>query len=514
MRNQIKWGSILSYAQMAANVVINLLFTPIMLRLLGSSEYGLYNTVVSTISMLSILSLGFNSGYIRYYAKYKAENAEESISKLNGLFLTIFIVIGTVALLCGAFLAFNLDIVFKDGLTAREYEIARVLMLLLTFNLAISFPSSVFKSIISAHERYIFLKVVAMIRTVCGPMVSIPLLLMGFRSVAMVSALVVFYLIADFLHIYYAVKKLKIKISFGKPESGLFRSLLFYTVFIAINMIVDQVNWNIGKIILGRYKGTTAVSIYAVAYTISTSYNLFSTSISGVFTPRIHRLISTAKDALQIKERITSIFVRVGRIQFLILALVSSGIVFYGKQFITQFWAGKEYSQSYYVLLLLILPATIPLMQNIGIEVQRAQNKHQFRSVVYLIMAVINLSISVIMSQRYGAVGAAMGTATSMLIANGIIINIYYHKKCNIDILLFWKNIIGMLKGLVLPIIFGIVSLYIFNTRNLLGFAASVLCYTVVYSASMWFLVMNDSEKSLVTVPLKKVLRKIGCVKV
>lgn len=513
MRNQIKWGSVLSYLQMALNVLVNLLFTPIMIRLLGSSEYGLYNTVVSTISMLSILSLGFNSGYIRYYSKYKAENDQESINKLNGLFLMIFLVIGFVALLCGGFLSFNLDIVFDKGLTEKEYEIARVLMMLLTFNLAVSFPTSVFRSIISSQERYIFLKVAAMLKTVCGPMVSIPLLLIGFRSVAMVLVLVVFYLIDDFLHIYYAFKKLKIKISFGKLETGLFKSLFLYTIFIAINMVVDQVNWNVGKIILGRYKGTTAVSIYAVAYTISTSYNMFSTSVSGVFTPRIHNLISTAKNTLQIKERITSLFVRVGRIQFLILTLVSSGIVFYGKQFITQFWAGKEYAQSYYVLLLLIIPATIPLMQNIGIEIQRAQNKHQFRSIVYLIMAAINLSISVIMSQRYGAVGAAMGTAVSLLVANGVIINIYYHKKCNVDILLFWKNILGMLKGLILPIMFGIASLYIFNTRTLLGFAASALCYTVVYSASMWFFVMNESEKMLITVPLKKVLRKIGCVK-
>ena len=514
MRNQLKWGSILSYVQMAANVVINLLFTPIMLHLLGTSEYGLYNTVSSTISMLSILSLGFNSSYIRYYAKYKAAKDEESISKLNGLFLMIFVVIGIVALLCGMFLSFNLDIVFKDGLTAKEYEIARVLMLLLTFNLAISFPSNVFKSIIFAHERHIFLKVVNMIRTLCGPMVSIPLLLAGFRSITMVSALVFFYLVADFLHIYYAVAKLKIKITFGRLEKGLFKSLVFYTVFIAINMIVDQVNWNLGKVILGRYKGTTAVSIYAVAYTISTSYNMFSTSISGVFTPRIHNLISTAKNVLQIRERMTSLFVRVGRIQFLILGLVSSGIVFYGKQFITDFWAGKDYAEAYYVVLLLILPATIPLMQNIGIEIQRAQNRHQFRSIVYLLMAAVNLTISIIMSKRYGAVGAATGTACSLFVANGIIMNIYYHKKCNIDIMLFWKNIIYMLRGLILPIIFGIASLYIFNTHTLLGFAAAVLFYTVVYSVSMWFLVMNKSEKTLISVPAKKILKKIGCVKV
>ena len=74
--NQLKVGSLLSYAQMILGVVISLLYTPVMLQILGQSEYGLCNTVSSTISMLSLLSLGFNSGYIRYYAKYKKEKRQ------------------------------------------------------------------------------------------------------------------------------------------------------------------------------------------------------------------------------------------------------------------------------------------------------------------------------------------------------------------------------------------------------------------------------------------------------
>ena len=119
--NQLKVGSLLSYAQMILGVVISLLYTPVMLQILGQSEYGLYNTVSSTISMLSLLSLGFNSGYIRYYAKYKKENDTQAIWKLNGLFLIIFTIIGLVALICGVFLSFNLGYVFADGLTASEY---------------------------------------------------------------------------------------------------------------------------------------------------------------------------------------------------------------------------------------------------------------------------------------------------------------------------------------------------------------------------------------------------------
>ena len=90
MKSQIKIGSVLSYLQMFLSIVIELAYTPIMMRLLGKSEFGLYNTASSTIAMLSVLNLGFSAGYIRYYAKYKHNNDEISIAKLNGLFLSIF----------------------------------------------------------------------------------------------------------------------------------------------------------------------------------------------------------------------------------------------------------------------------------------------------------------------------------------------------------------------------------------------------------------------------------------
>ena len=86
---QLKIGTILSYSQMFLSIVIGLVYTPAMIRLLGQSEYGLYNTVSSIMSMLSILSLGFNSSYIRYYAKYQKTGDNESIYKLNGLFFLI-----------------------------------------------------------------------------------------------------------------------------------------------------------------------------------------------------------------------------------------------------------------------------------------------------------------------------------------------------------------------------------------------------------------------------------------
>lgn len=497
--NQLKIGSVLSYAQMALGVLIGLVYTPVMIRLLGQSEYGLYNTVSSTIAMMSILNLGFNSGYIRYYARYKKDGDLNSIYKLNGLFLMLFVFIGLTALVCGIFLSCNLELVFADGLTNAEYKTAKTLMLILTANMAISFPMSVFANIITSNERFVFVKLLGIMKTVGSPMLTIPLLLAGYRSVGIVAVTVCIALITDIFYMYYVLNVLKNKFVFKGINKGIASGLFSYTVFIAINIVVDQINNNIDKFLLARYCGTAMVAIYSVGYALYNHYLMFSTAISSVFTPRIHSIVNKTKNDLQKqKKELTTLFIKVGRVQFIVLALIATGLMFFGKQFILNYWAGKGYEQSYFVMLLLVFPSTIALIQNLGIEIQRAQNKHQFRSIAYFIMAISNLVLTIMLCPKFGAVGATIGTALSLLLANGLVMNIYYYKKCNIDIPSFWKSIIRLSSGLAAPIAFGIIVTAMFNLSTMTGYVTACALYVLIYCISMWLVGMNEYEKSLI----------------
>lgn len=505
--NKLKIGSLLSYIQMFLGAFISIIYTPLMLDLLGQSEYGLYNTVSSTIAMLSLLSLGFNSGYIRFFSKYKKNNDFESIWKLNGLFLIIFSIIGMIALVCGMYLSNNLNIVFASGLTFAEYQTARKLMILLSVNMAVSFPMSVFTNIISANEEFIFLKTIGVLKTVISPLITVPLLLMGYKSIAMVVVTMAVAIICDTIYVYYVLKKLRYKFIFHNFERGLFRTLFGYTFFIALNMIVDQINWSVDKILLGRFHGTMSVAIYSVGYALFQYYMMFSSAISSVFTPKIHRIIDeTRHETIAQRQKLTELFTKVGRIQFIILMLVGTGILFFGKDFVTKYWAGVEYHDSYYVTIILSFAATIALIQNVGIEIQRALNLHQFRSFVYAIMAFINLIISIFLCQKYGAIGSAIGTGLSLIIANGLIMNIYYHKKCNVNIIYFWKNIMKLSKGLILPLVFGVLCSISISTLNIWHYLFCIIAYTGIYCLSMWMFGMEEYEKQLILNPLKRMI--------
>lgn len=495
INRQVKWGVVLMYVQMILNIVINICYTPILIRMLGQSEYGIYNLAASIISYLSLFTLGFGSSYIRFYSKYKAQNDEEGIKRLNGLFLTVFSILSSIALIAGMILIGNVKVLFNSTYSANDLKIAKVLMIFLTFNLVISFPMSLFQSFITSQEKFIFQKLINIGKTILSPCLSIVVLYFGHGSIGMVVVTTIISLLIDITNILYCVVKLKMRIKIGKINIPLLKEIFAFSIFIAINQLIDQINGQTDKVILGKMINASAVAIYAVVDTIRHMYVTLSTSVSSVFAPSVYRIYNENKE--DSKEQINELFIRIGRLQYYILMLVLTGFIFFGRYFIN-IWVGEDFSIVYWLVLLLIIPGTVPLIQNIGIEVQRAQNKHQFRSLVYLIVAVTNLVISIIMCKFWGIIGVTLGTCFANVVGTIMIMNVYYHKKTGLNIIKFWKEILKASVGMIVPALFGVMILLFVNFSNVFMFLGLIILYAIIYLVSIYLMSFNKEEKAFV----------------
>lgn len=502
--NQLKVGAIMSYLLIGLGSIISILYTPIMLRLLGQSEYGLYNLVSSVVSYLGLLSFGFGSAYIKYFSKYRVNKEFENIAKLNGMFLTIFSVMGFVSIIAGVILVFNTENIFGSQLSIRELEIAKILMAIMVVNIAISFPAIVFNSFVAANEKFIFQRSLQIIKVVTSPFLILPVLMMGYASIGMAIATTVINFLVEFVNAFYCFKKIDINFSFKKFDSGLMRELFIFSSFIFMNLVVNQINWNVDRYIIGRFKGTVAVATYSLAAQLNTYYLSFSTALSGVYIPRVNAMVSGEND----NNELSMLFARLGRLQFILLSLIISGLIFFGIAFI-RIWAGKDYDESYSIALMLIIPVTLPLLQNLGIEIQRAKNMHKFRSWVYLFIAIGNVFISIPLVKLYGGIGAAAGTAIALVIGNVFVMNWYYHKKVGLNIKMFITQILKISPALVIPSITGMLMYYYLNLFDVKILIVSIVFYTIIFSISMWFMGMNKYEKNLIINPYYKIKSKL-----
>ncbi|WP_417130422.1 oligosaccharide flippase family protein, partial [Parabacteroides faecis] len=432
--DQLKAGALLSYVVLGLNTLIGLLYTPFMLRMLGQSEFGLYSLAASVIAYLTVLDLGFGNAIVRYTAKYRAEGKQEEQYEMFGMFFLLYLFISALAFILGVLLVANVDCLFDTHMTVDEMGKMRLMLLLMAFNLAFTFPMSIWGAIITAYENFVFQKIINIARILLNPIVMIVLLLFGYKAVAMVVVTTFFNVATLVINWIYCKRKLHVRLRFTHFKWGFLKEVSIYSFWIFLNAIMDRIYWSTGQFVLGIFQGAAVVAVYAVAIQLHNLYIMFSTAISGLFLPKVTAMVTRNEDS----KVISDLFIRTGRIQFIVIAFVLAGFIIFGRQFI-QLWAGEGYENAYWISLLFFIPLTVPLIQNLGITILQARNEMKFRSILYVIIAIASLGLSIPMAKSYGGIGCAFATALALTAGQVVVMNIYYQRKQGIDIIKFWK---------------------------------------------------------------------------
>lgn len=504
--NEIKTGIILTYIILGVGFVIPLLYTPVMLNLMGQTEYGLYSLTTSVVGYLSLLTFGIGTAIVRYITLYRVRKTIEDLQSLLGMFITIYSVIAVLMLIIGGGLTIFTDALFGNGLTELEIAKMRVLMIIMTINTAISLPLSVFIAVTTAYEKFIAQKLISLIETILTPIINIFVLYAGFRSVGMAVAALILSIVHSVIYFIYVATKLKIYPSFKNMPFHLFKELLVFSGFIFLSSIVDMLYWATDKVLIGAVIGSAAVAVYNIGNTFNTILQKMASALSGIFAPRIMGMVGKDASPAELSDTV----IRIGRLQYLIVSLILSGFIVFGQKFLV-YWAGEGYEDAYYVALLTMIPLGIPLIQNSAFNILLAQNKHKFRSIVYAGIAVLNIISTFLVLPYYGIIGAAMCTAISFVLGQGIVMNVYYYKVIRLDIPYFWKNI-GKMTIVPVFMIAGGLSFfkYIFSITSLSMMLIFAGVFTVIFVLLSWLISMNQYERQLFGGLICKLFRRRG----
>ncbi len=474
-----KSGFILSYAAIFIQSAVSVIYTPVMLRLLGRTDYGLLQLAVSAIANLGILSFGFGSSYLRFYSQYKSENNSRAIASLNGMFALIFVAASVVALAAGLTISYNAEFIFHRSMTFTQIQTLKTLLAIMSVNLFLTLPLNIFDSFIISHERFTFQKTLVIITTLLNPMLAFPFILAGKGSIYAALAITAVSLIKLVTSMIFCIAKLKMKFAF-RFDLKLFRRLFVFSFFVFLNIISDQINWNADKTILGILKGADSVTHYSLGSQFNGYFLTFSYALTSLFSPRAYDL--TVQRA---HNELNAFFSRFGRIQLSVMAYIYMLLAAVGRPFI-RIWSGVPSNVPYAVAMLLVSPLLITSIQSIGIEIQRAKDMHRFRSILYFFIALANIAVSVPLCLTAGEIGCAFGTCISLTAGNIIIMNIYYHKCVGLDMRLFWRKIAAMLPSLIPPAIICAASA-VLARESILSIMIWATLLTAVYLPCVWF---------------------------
>jgi O-antigen/teichoic acid export membrane protein len=251
-----------------------------------------------------------------------------------------------------------------------------------------------------------------------------------------------------------------------------------------------QANGNIDNIVISGVIGPAAVAVYSFGIQLFNMYESLAMAFSNLMLPVVSMQISQGASDAQLQQTVT----RVGRMQFMVLGAALAGFICVGKDFI-QLWLGDGFQDVYYLSLIMMIPVTFPLIQNVCLSILRARNMMRFRTASLIFTATFNAVVTVVGTRLFNYYAAAVGTGLSVVVGSIVLMNIYYHKKIGFKVFKFYFDVFKRLLLCVLipAAVTAVLTRLCPVSWSWLGCQVGV--FLLIYAPLVWFYGLTKQER-------------------
>lgn len=482
-KTSIKTGVILTYLTLLVSLVISFFYPPFLLKTVGSTNNGLLQFATSVISFVLLLSFGVENSYVRFATIASEDRDKKKLAKLNGFYLIVFGLIAVLELLVGVLLSF----LYLNGILTINGSYDKTTLFWLLLIISISYSLDFFLSIFNWHayflNRFGWTQGLSLLNHVVTVLCSVLALIYGGNVIYVALATAICLVVYDAANVFFA--KNKLKMTFLKPEKEEFRhyfkDVFSFSAFIFLTIAVGQINSNFGKLILGSMVSPEAVTIYSYGLQFYIYENVMALAISKSFSPRINEYVVAHED-----NKVSSLFLKASKLQMFVLFLVAGGFLSCGLPFIKQWLSSSDLTPNG-LTSIFILGASflflwlLPLSETVGVEVQRANNKHHFiatNNIVFTILGAVLAGILIyFLPSEYKVYGPLIGMAFAVIVVYYVLSNVYYVKELSLPIGKFFIRfgIMILITGIAWGIPFVVFRYVITLSENMNGYLVALI---------------------------------------
>ena len=498
---QIKYGGIISYLTMGFTIVSGLLYTPWMISKIGQADFGLFTLVTSLITLVT-LDLGLSQSVTRFISKYRAENDITSIKRFLGIIYKLFILLAFIFLISLTVVYFNIESIYQK-LTLNEIEKLKGIFIIAGLYSIFSFPFHPIDGILVSGEWFIFQKTTVLLNKILSVTFIIIALIMGYGLYALVVVNALSGVIVIILKLRFLKKKDPLPIDWKYFNKNTTKEIFAFSLWVLVISISQRLILNITPSILGITSGSKEIAIFSAANSIEGYVWSLSTVFSGMFLPKVSKMIY--RDNVE-PVAIEELMIKVGRIIFFVLAAIVSIFIVVGREFFLS-WLGSDFERSYLITVFLILPGLFTTPQQIASTTLIVKNKIRFNAISKIIIATISIGLSYFLSLKYGALGSGIAIFAGNIIGGVIVLNIIYSKVLNIRIFRFFRKCqLSMSLPFVFVILVGIGLNYVITEASWTNLFFKIGVLIILYILSSYFFSISKEEKKFFMNSLKSLI--------
>ena len=493
-------GILISYLKIASNMVCGVVLSAVLLRMLGDTEYGIYQTVAAFANNLILLEFGVGTVMTRNLSLCRGRHApEEEIRRQISTNWTLTGLLSLLLLAASMLFYTLIPVIYSHSLSPEEIRHGQNIFVFIAGHLFLNFLIHTVNAVIFAFEDYTYGSLQSIARNLCRMILLVVLLCFSRNAVVIAVTDLVLSGVCFGVSWLYCGRKLKVKLRFGKCDPAILRSSLPLALAVFLQGVVTQANSNVDKVLIGIMLSPEEVSLYSVALYI---YSVFSSLVNvaaSMYTPTVTQKVGQGLSGRELARQL----VTPCRLTALTGGLVLFGFAAVGRQFVCLLY-GKAYQIAWPLALILITPAYLDAVLGVLVYVLDAMNRRMVRSMVLFATTVVNVLLTVVCLRSWGVVGATVATAVCTLIGPVAVMDLYYKKALNTPVLwLFYRAFRGILPYLVLGCGIGLAAGRLMES-NLSGFLVGGVVFVLISLGGYGLFGMEEEEKTFV----RKILGK------
>jgi len=507
MKNRNK-GIVLSYAYFVINTILSIVISSFIVRTIGKTSYGVYQTVTAFAAYLVLLEFGTGTVMTRNISLCKKDGTEkEKIDRNISTIWTLTVILAVAIVVVSVVFYLLIDSIYTKSLTAEQIVFAKQLFVWVIVNMVFSFLTHTLNGMLLGYEFYVFEKIVSLCKLLLRSGCVVLLLLRFPNAYSLVVLDASIAMLVFSITLLFSIFKIKPKLVFHYFDKEIFRFITPLCLAMLLQTIVNTANGSVDKFLISVMMTPDDVSIYAISMTMFTMFSSVGCIPLTMFMPKI---AENMKKGMQ-GEDLSRYLIAPCRLNALILCILAGGILAIGQQFLVIVY-GETFAESWIYAIIVIIPMLFNMFNGVMVNVMDVLNKRHVRSLILMITTALNIILTIVGIKQIGMLGAAIATGVSMVLQT-VILNIYYRRKFEINVvLLFKESFSGILSCTLIATALAYPMRYIIRSY-FLQFVVGGIVFVVTFGVLFMLFGVRNYEKEYLKNKLNFVSRKIGISK-
>jgi len=472
------------------DIVVGLLVLPYNVSHLGTAAYGLWMLTASITTYFSVLDLGYGGALLKFVAQYRAKRDTRGLNEILSTSFLLFTGFGAFAYAVAIVLAIFLDRLFH--LTPEQAHVGRIVLLLISLNVAAGMAFGVFGGVINGFQRYDLNSRVSIAATAMTAVVNVLVLAAGYGLVELVFATTVVKLAFYWVYranAYRVFRELHIRPSLFRLAR--LRELSTFSVYMCVIDWARKLNYSMDAVVIAAFMNTTAVAVWSVAQRIIEVMLRLTIQLSDVLFPAV-----VDNDVARRLNRLQAILLVGTRLSLATVTPMAVAIMLLARPLV-EAWVGPAFAGSAIVLQLLALTVIVRVGNATATTLLKGAGDHRLVAITNLVTGIANVLISVILVRPLGLVGVALGT---LIAVGAAALFVVFPAGCRRVQLPLRRAVAEAVWPAAWPA--SVMTVYVTLTRSLVGdtilaVGVEIAAAVLVYAATFLFFAIGRDERRL-----------------